>query len=310
MITVQLDQTFSTGLGAAISTMSLMLHPEKLVTASVPYDRSIYYELVNTFDIKHLALTKDVFDTSIDLRMTYDCAKIASPYFNVDVINFENRTYPVNKGQGNKKFIVVPWSNHVDPTLLDNNLNSSLTKFPYNRYYNSTYLISILKLIYSAGFDILTLNFHTMSLSEIAYLLNRHCACVIGYEGGIQHLAHLLGIPTIVLPWHNGYAGNSFDTHAKQRIYLLHLDKRTYIVDNIDEIVGWSAENLTDMIQRLYSNGGNNKFIGAPMYSDLTDIIIDSSPNLLNVTGALQKHELNFISDHLTKPLHCGGFIS
>lgn len=98
-------------------------------------------------------------------------------------------------------------------------------------------------------------------------MMNELCDCVIGYEGGIAHLAHVLKIPTVILPWRTWCNDNDKSNppgDLNSIPHKLHVDRQTYFLQSVNEILAWSPQELKNTVSRLYNNQGNNiYFTGA-----------------------------------------------
>jgi hypothetical protein len=127
--------------------------------------------------------------------------------------------------------------------------------------------------------------------------MNELCECIIGYEGGVCHLAHVLKIPTIILPWHSW----SCD-HDKQSLrslkelhsipHTLHLDRKTYFLESPNELLSWLPGELRYKISQLHNNQGNNMF-----FAD--GFVLDNSFD----TPPLTEMETHFIQTYIGNPV-------
>lgn len=243
------------GLGTAINVLSLCADLKDNVRLVTNSDTSVYHQLLSIFNLP----TVSVFNAGVvssNIIGETDFCKVVSRYFKDDVIDFTPAPDPNDLG---KKVIVLTQFNGQ----AEYDIDSEYTTFPYNRYYP----LSIYKKLFSvaslAGYEIVTLNNNYMQLSELVTFLKRYCACVIGYEGGIAHLAHVLNIPTIVFPWHHQPDGSKLRNvnDVPNNAHLLHLDKKTYIPEDVEEIYSWDQDKLVSLIDQLNNNKGNNKFL-------------------------------------------------
>jgi len=132
---------------------------------------------------------------------------------------------------------------------------------PYNKFATAREYEILFTMLDRAGYDVITMNSSTMDLEHKTYLLNKMCDCVIGYEGGLHHLAHMLKIPCIILPWR--YCDNG-DPAMPPGVYYephrYHADRHTWFVmqDPNQDILTWSPRQLRDRIDELHNGGGNN----------------------------------------------------
>lgn len=130
---------------------------------------------------------------------------------------------------------------------------------PYNKYGTMDEYAEIWKALTRAGYDVIVINSREISIEHKAWLLNEFCDCVIGYEGGLGHLAHMLRVPSMILPWKycdDGGPpippGNYYEPHR------FHPDRRTYFLQSAQELINWSPGELKKKINDLYEDKGNN----------------------------------------------------
>ena len=203
-----------------------------------------------------------------------DFGKLCNPYFFVNTINVLNQILPVRLiGDDKRKFIVVPcYKNYDDLQKYKINTPEQNSVWPFYRYYSLDQYMQLVKLIKDAGYEVIIMDSENISLEQKVYILNELCTCVIGYEGGLQHLAHLLKIPCIILPW--------TENHNEQhwaKPHFLHVDERTWFAESIDSVLSWTPDKLRIMIHKLYNGGGNGGFLHYPrrIRTDLMEIILN-----------------------------------
>jgi hypothetical protein len=164
-----------------------------------------------------------------------DLFKVYSPYIKLPNV------------KRNKKYIGI--SGYQDSKIYEK------TKLIYPEYkiYSIDQYSNLYKLIKKCGYDVITLDSRDIDLEDKVNLILDYCECVIGYEGGIAHLCHMLDVPYIMLPWKI-----PFD------IKLLHLDEKTFFLESFDELMSWKKEDLDFCIHDLYNNKHNNELILNP----------------------------------------------
>lgn len=171
--------------------------------------------------------------------------------------------------------------------------------FPHHRYYTLEQYTSIIELLKSIGFEVITVDSHQFTLEQKVYILNEMCSCMIGYEGGLHHLAHLLQLPSIVLPWPNGQ-------HNRFLEHILHMDTRTYFPTSLDEVLSWNRSRFIDVIDSLCHRQGNNIFNNKEVafLSDRFDMIAfdtgtHSTPQMAKCRLNLESWDVEFIKQNL-----------
>jgi hypothetical protein len=80
-------------------------------------------------------------------------------------------------------------------------------------------------------------------------------------------LAHSLKIPAVILPW-RVIPGETHQTD------FLHLDRRTYFVRDVDEILSWSVGHFKTLIDGLYCETGyNNQWMTESTFPNPTKFV-------------------------------------
>jgi hypothetical protein len=181
------------------------------------------------------------------------------------------------------------------------------TGFPNNRYYTATDYAGIFQLCKLAGYDVITLDTGFGSIADRVELLTNFCDCVIGYEGGMAHLCHSLHIPYIMLPWHSTLQGTV--PVYPEFFQILHLDRRTYFLESIDEILSWTPAQLEHAIDQCYAEQGNNVFYtdkhAGPGYV-LTDGSVFQTASGFEIRTQWSALEKFIFSIHIEKFNFCG----
>jgi hypothetical protein len=292
---IQYDSQIN-GLGSTIGWISFLLHANTPVTIHISPDQLGQLEVVDRlkqlFDIPDSKILLEIDNNLTDrdqLSRPSDTSKLFAPY-----IEFNN--IPTWK----KPCIGVACSNNSEDIFTNDQFGNINPKvFPYNKYYTIEDNAKIFELIKRAGYDVITFDNRDFSIEQkIATMINL-CDAVIGYEGGLCHIAHALKIPTIILPWQCSTDGMKAADHWQLLIIqLLHLDKNTFFLNNISEILNWSPDDLISKIHELKEGHGNNSFLNpnccVKMSSDLSTLYFNNFefPNLLS------SHEKDFVGKY------------
>jgi hypothetical protein len=243
-----------TGLGTTIGFLSLLREAQQPITIQATSSYNLLHDIKRVFNLDWLtivtndSLTEDLVGSPNGIG---DSGKFYSHYLLVDTINVSGQQYSV--GKKNKPCIgLATWNLQYE--FGDDN-------FPYNRLYTRDIWSKIFQLCLHAGYDVITLNSKDIDFEKKTFMMNELCDCIIGYEGGIAHLAHVLKIPTIILPWRTWC--NESDRlrppgDLKMSAHRFHVDKKTYFLDSVDELIQWSPHELKHKIDQLYNDQGNN----------------------------------------------------
>jgi len=199
-----------------------------------------------------------------------DRSKILSPYFSTNTVQLFGKDFSVAATK--KQYIGLVMANGTD-SVADIYTESTRKKsFPHNRYAQSDSYDKIIKLIFKSGYDLITFNTNKSSLESKIYNL-LYCRAVIGYDGGLAHLCHILKIPFIMLPWTCNQFGNSngfniitndgvkLPIDIKYITHQLHLDKRTHFLESEYDIYDLTQEDLEAILKNLENEKGNNIFL-------------------------------------------------
>ena len=289
------------GLGTVISTLSMLMSSGQHIKLYAGPDQLVH-KLKHFLNISDEQLTISSVESTVEdiSGQLGDQGKYFSPYFNVDSVCVFGRTLPTQKPS--KPCIGFAMYARSDPGINTNN------KHPYNRYYSQDVYAKIFRLITDSGYDVITFNSQTIDLEHKIFMLNELCDAVIGYEGGMCHLAHLLKIPTIILPYHHD-GGNGkralrdnsgqVDISLLHATHLLHVDRRTYLLNSEKELLDWTPEQLRKQINNLYNHQGNNVVFGNVVIDPTTLQVSTQIPGLDNMTPLLTDFEKTFIKMHV-----------
>ena len=239
------------GLGIIITQLSFLLALQRRVTAVVENADNLAYDFKRIFQIPDSQLTIQSgthghADLETDELCTY------APYFHSDNICLFERQYSTAR---KKKTCVALAMHHSagpnDPT--------GQYGMPYNKFATAQEYNQIFQHVTGLGYDVITMNQSSMSLEQKIYILNEMTDFVIGYEGGLGHLAHVLRIPYLCLPWRLNDMGHpGVQPGLWYESHRFHPDRRTWFLKDTQEFLGWDGQQLQHMIDRLYDQGGNN----------------------------------------------------
>lgn len=267
------------GLGTNIGLLSRLNHTGKQFQIQVTKTWIEYLHIFkDMFNIENLNIVcdNDIINTADSYFYKFsDTDKFFAPYITSDVINYKGGKYDVSPHNPTRKYIGIACYGNIEPhEVFDRNYQSyNLLPYPKNKQYPIEDYAAIFSLAKKAGYDVMTFDNPNMSIGEKIYLMNQYCDCVIGYEGGLAHLAHTLKVPYVMLPWHRFIRGNiplpdeinhkgeekfPFDDARLTYAYALHLDEKTYFAKNINEVLSWTPDKLHEIINMLKNDNGNN----------------------------------------------------
>jgi hypothetical protein len=253
-----LEYEFSSmGLGTTLSFLSVLADAQQPVLIKTNRSDNALHHLKRIFDLQWLSIEIQdqlLWDLAQDPEGIRDSCKFYSPYLPVDKIIVFEKTWAINN-KSKPCIGLATW---------DLQQEFSHHSWPYNRLYPVDVWSKIYQLCVRSGYDVISLNSVNIDLDQKIWMLNELCDCVIGYEGGIVHLAHVLQIPTVILPWRN--ALNAGEVISENELFLmpqkLHLDPKTYFPRGVDELLNFTAGDLKSKIVQLRNNQGNSQCLG------------------------------------------------
>lgn len=260
------------GLGTLISTISTFLsypRPVKwIIDGASPHEKLMINSLITCFDIPSSKLEVDFRHTYPVRRAdVFDHFKFFSPYIQTNHIIYKDKSY-----------LVRPDNNKIKPcvgvALYDKRKHFGAKEhipfdriewpkmkrqWPEKKMWPIDINLKLISLLIQTGYDIITLDRQDINLDDKIFLLNEYCDFVVGYEGGLHHLAHVLNIPSIVLPW-------SSDEDVKRKnyhimIHGLHIDDKTWFAKNVTDITLLNPDKLMKLRSKLAKGKGNNWFL-------------------------------------------------
>lgn len=285
------------GLGIIIIQLSFLLAMRRPVTAVVANADNLVYDFKKIFKISDAQLTiEQGTDGFPDLESDELCTY--APYFSSDTITLFGQNFSTAR----KKKPCVALAMHHGNGLGE---DLPLKHMPFNKFATAEEYRWIFDWLTNAGYDVIVMNRADVDVEQKIFLINELCEFVVGYEGGVAQLAHVLKVPAIILPWkyndmgHNPvYPGIWYEPHR------YHVDPKTYFVNNINELLDLSRQDLDQLVERLYNDGGNNILFepGVTLNPDTLEIYTSSQ---LNLTPRIMwcktrgTYTTNFIKAHL-----------
>lgn len=241
---VSIHDTWNKGMGTELGALSVFLN---LGVTTINVSSPRLYNLFNEYNqIFNIAL-----DINLDSSITQginpqDCFKLFSPYY---VKKRELKT---------RKYIGLACYDTADRA---STFNNDQHEWNYQKMYPLLDYEQIFRLIKLAGYDVITFDSKAITKKEKANIIENMCECVIGYEGGVAHLCHMLDVPFFMLPWRTDNL-IKFQNHKIHKIeHVMHLDLKTYFFKTIKELHNYTPSNLVNQIELLKNNLGNNSLL-------------------------------------------------
>jgi hypothetical protein len=256
------------GVGTTLSVISTLVDNN---IKQVCFDNSsLANSLLKCFNITKSSLF--AYDTDKKCVQADDVCKFFSPYVKPKFIRYKGRNLEIkNKSKPCVGFTMY----HMDKGL-ENPVKELTNSYPDYKFHPISVNLHLSKVLIEAGYDIIMLDSLNMPLEDKVYLMNEYCDVIIGYEGGVHHLAHSLGIPSIILP-HRTTSG------SRDCINMLHLDSKTYFLSK-EEMLELSVKKFLKIRKDLLENKGNNIFL--------------DPKNKIGLRSDLKSYKIHFNGNH------------
>ncbi len=267
--TIELSVLIDTGLGTWISFLSYALENFHTVRITENCNRPLknLKILIDTFNLSDRVLILSTHKKIKYPVYIHDYIKVFSRYINFNTINVKENLMNIEdfSGAHRKPIIGIAMYGKKEHVFDQTNLDFKLSEgFPWCRYYSiEEWSLIVKKIRMDFGYDIMTLDnieeFPMKALNMVSM-----CDAIICYEGGMAHLAHALGIPTFILPWRTSKEFKLVEPYDSTAFFcfLLHLDKKSYFLNSIEEFIDWDVEEFRLKLDQLkFEDGGNNPLL-------------------------------------------------
>lgn len=264
---IHLDNTHSVGLGDHLCLISLLCDlPEQVEVlcsnAWNTFDRLAEYKRVlNIPDSKFVLIPTD---SNGDFPVIGWPAKLFSPYYQVETNRTDKRKpciglvcYTTNQMYMDSDYSYIEWENNV-PT------NKGIKNtFPHCKLRPIDYYARVFEYIKRNRYDVITIDSMDTNFEEKVEMMSKYCEAIIGYEGGIAHLSHMLNIPYFILGWRLPSPSTHLETFHSE---IVHMTRNTYFLRDDEELFSWSAEEFDYQINLVRTNHGNNRLLNGECY--------------------------------------------
>jgi hypothetical protein len=256
---IVVDNVSTGGLGTTLMLISTFVNLNKPVVWRISNPLNNEKDFVNSikkiFGIPDSSLQFE-FDNSSTPRVQWsDYIKFFSKYIAADQINIGNSNYYVDEKKPKRCVAISMYDGKTSNSAFNyDQFEFKKTQWPTKKMWPLDINLQLISLILRSDYDVISLDQYNIPLEEKTYILNNCCDAVIGYEGGLQHLAHILKIPCIILPWSSNEQ-SAIITHST------HLDQKTWLIDNtviLSKLLSFTPDQFRSKINDLKNNLGNN----------------------------------------------------
>jgi hypothetical protein len=251
-IIVDLNNDHSVGLGDNLCLLSTLANIRPQVELQVTDNHNTFERLKQykrIFRIPDALLTVVQSDENGFYPNTGWPNKLFTDYYRPTHVNANGGTHKI-KFDNEKKCIAVACSFDQHPT--DND------KWPWCRGRPHEYWGRVITHIKKLGYEVITVDQAQHSLEDKVELLTRHCRAIVSYEGGMAHLAHMIGLPCFLLDWK---LPSPSTTLGQFHCEFVHRTDNVYILRDDEEFMSWSPDEFVRKIFDLQAGQTNNRLV-------------------------------------------------
>lgn len=252
-IRVDLNNDHSVGLGDNLCLLSALTNVPAPIELYVNNTHDTYDKLVQYKRIFRIPKDQlDIFpaDTSGDFNNVGWPIKFFTDYYRPSHVNLKGNIIKLNERPNEKKFIAIAAQFQEHAGQADT--------WPHARGRPIEYWARIFAYVKSMGYDVVTVDQAQNNLETKVELLAKHCRAIISYEGGMAHMAHMLGLPCFLVNWQ--LPSPSTDL-AGFHCEFVHKTDTVYILRNDAELFSWTSEEFGTKIFELEQGKGNNRLV-------------------------------------------------
>jgi hypothetical protein len=268
---IQLDTTKGMGFGDQLCMLSFLCSLPETITL---YSNNVetYYErlkkLIEILDIPDYKLKIEESNYNGDFYGAYHF-KILNDYYYPEFLNLKGRKVKVKDNSRSRPCVGLCLYNGPDgyvdtdkrfvrnqPFNLEYEPDNS-HRAPQCKWRTIDYYGKVMMKIRQLGYDVVTLDAHSNLENKIEYLVENCCA-VIGYEGGVAHLCHMLQIPYLMF----SYTPNAEDLpFGLYTMDVIHQSKTCYFLRDDNEILNMDLQQFRQLISNLEQGKNNNNLL-------------------------------------------------
>lgn len=268
---VHYDNTNSVGMGDLLCFVSLICSAPDPVEISVSNDHGTYDTLCTIKRVLNIPNYRFV------VRLTNEPGnfpnygwplKLFSEYYKPPTVNIFDKELSVVGAKPSKGYIGLVCYNGSGNYMTDDRslmqwdhdrlvVASKANEWPQTRYRPISYYTRVFEYCKTHDYDVMVLDSGTTTFEEKVELIVKYCKAVIGFEGGIAHLSHMLGVPYFMLDWK--WPNNSTrlnDMHCE----IVHQSAHMYLLRDDEELFAWDKNQLNQKIRQVELGFGNNRF--------------------------------------------------
>jgi len=253
MVDIHLDNTHSVGLGDNLCLISLMASVPDPINLHVTnehntYDRLCQMKRIFMIPDDNLIITQS--DTNGNFKNPGWPLKMFNEYYKPKQINVNGSIIDLDNS---KQKYCVAIAGFYDKIPEDSN-----NEWPWCKQRPTEYWGKLFNHIKDYHYDVITVDKHMFDLEDKIEAMTKYCKAIISYEGGMAHLAHMLGIPCFMVDWTYPTASTNLDRFHCE---FVHRTKNLYLLRDDEEIFTWDREHFDTKVFHLQNGKTNNRLV-------------------------------------------------
>ena len=275
-VIIDLNNDHSVGLGDNLCLLSTLANVRPQVELQInnthnTFDRLTSYKRI--FRIPDSQLTIVQVEENGSYPNTGWPNKIFTDYHRPLYVTANGASHKINSKK-DKPCIAVACSFDYHPTDGD--------RWPWCRARPHEYWGRVIAHIKKLGYDVITVDLAHHNLEDKVELLARHCMAIVSYEGGMAHLAHMLGMPCFLLDWK---LPSPSTTLGQFHCEFVHMTNTVYVLRDDEEFMSWSNDEFVRKMHGLQAGETNNRLINGSCKIQFNGPGIRGGVNVVDTDG-------------------------
>lgn len=252
-IKIELNNDHSVGLGDNLCLLSALANVPASIELYVnndhnTYDRLTHYKRI--FRIPKDQLEIFPMEASGNFNNVGWPVKFFTDYYKPLYVNLKSGVVKLNTNQSEKKCIAIAAQFDSNPAQAD--------QWPWCRGRPIEYWAQIFAQVKKMGYDVITVDHSQHDLEHKIELMAKHCRAIISYEGGMAHLAHMIGLPCFLVDWQHPSPSTVLGNFHCD---FVHKTNSVYILRDDTELFTWNKNEFGKKIFELEQGKGNNRLV-------------------------------------------------
>lgn len=270
---ITLDTTKGLGFGDMLCMLSMLTDlPEPVTLFS--NNRETYYDrlkgMATMLRIPESRLKIMPTDEEGDFSGAYHL-KTLSNYYYPDYLIVDGKRIRIAEQKQNKGFIglcVYNGDGYIDSNwnfwrnneqqLPVNEGSERTDRIPQCKWRTIDYYSQVFAMLRRCGYEVITLDQHGNLETKIRFLAE-NCAAVVGYEGGMAHLCHMLKIPFMMFKYRP--SPDIDDLYGPFTQEVTHQSRTVYFIDDDERFINFTKRDMEQIINNLNQQQHNNRIV-------------------------------------------------